>query len=39
MGLCGTPLKSDLYFEAILSTTTHCIMSVSHFSIQLDHTS
>ena len=31
---CGTPLKTDFQFEKSLSTTTHCLLSVSHFSVQ-----
>ena len=31
---CGTPLKTDFQFETSPSTTTHCLLSVSHYSIQ-----
>ena len=30
----GTPLKTDFQFETSPSTTTHCLLSVSHCSIQ-----
>ena len=30
---CGTPLKIDFQFETYSSTTTRCLLSVSHFSI------
>ena len=30
---CGTPLKTDFQFETSSSTTTHCLLSVSHCSI------
>ena len=32
---CGTPLKTDFQFETSPSTTTLCLLSISHFSIQL----
>ena len=31
---CGTPLKTDFKFETSPSTTTRCLLSVSHYSIQ-----
>ena len=31
---CGTPLKTDFQFETSPSTTTRCLLSVSHCSIQ-----
>ena len=35
IGPCGTPLKTDFQFEITPSTTTICVLSISHFSIQL----
>ena len=32
---CGTQLKTDFQFETFPSTTTLCLLSISHFSIQL----
>ncbi len=32
---CGTPLKTDVQIETTPSTTTLCLLSVSHYSIQL----
>ena len=32
---CGTPLKTGFQFETSPSTTTLCLLSISHFSIQL----
>ena len=32
---CGTPLKTDFQFETSPLTTTLCLLSISHFSIQL----
>ncbi len=32
---CGTPLKTDFQLETSPSTTTICLLSVSHSSIQL----
>ena len=32
---CGSPLKTDFQFETSPSTITLCLLSVSHFSIQL----
>ena len=32
---CGTPLKTDFQFETSSSTTTLCLLSISHYSIQL----
>ena len=32
---CGTPLKNDFHFETSPSTATLCLLSISHFSIQL----
>ena len=31
---CGAPLKTDFQFGISPSTTTRCLLSVSHFSIQ-----
>ena len=31
---CGTPLKTDFQFETSPSTTTRCLLSVRHCSIQ-----
>ena len=33
--LCGTPLKTNFQLETSPSTTAHCLLSVSHCSIQL----
>ena len=31
---CGAPLKTDFQFETSPSTTTRCLLSVSHCSVQ-----
>ena len=35
---CGTPLKTDLQFEASSSTTTLCLLPISHFFYPGNHT-